>query len=159
MSGEQPLALQVRRRTRLLERFRKVVRGSGNFTSLPSRGSGREFHIRKDRIKSARYPHLRSLFDHPLHFAHDFVPIFPLSSAFGTSCTKGGSSGSGADRLKRFGAGSGRSGSVSSVTLRTMESLWNYYGWGKNRKNGLRIRRIWTHNPRKCRHFCWEQIG
>ena len=40
MSGEQPLALQVRRRTRLLERFRKVVRGSGNFTSLPSKTKG-----------------------------------------------------------------------------------------------------------------------
>jgi hypothetical protein len=75
------------------------------------------------------------LFDLTLHFAHDFVPIFPLSSAFGTSCTEGGSSGSGADRLKRFGAGSGRSGSVSSATLCPMESLWNYCGLGKNMKN------------------------
>ena len=143
MSGEQPLALQVRRRTRLLERFRKVVRGSGNFTSLPSKTKGfREGISHQDRVKSARYPHLRSLFDHPLHFAHDFVPIFPLSSAFGTSCTKGGSSGSGADRLKRFGAGSGRSGSGSSVTLRTMESLWNYCGMGKKMANNKK--RIWN---------------
>ena len=118
-----------------IAKCQELVSSSAPYMSHPShlkpRGSGREFHIRKDRIKSARYPHLRSLFDHPLRFAHDFVPIFPLSSAFGTSCTKGGSSGSGADRLKRFGAGSGRSGSGSSVTLRTMESLWNYCGMGK----------------------------
>ena len=76
-----------------IAKCQELVSSSAPYMSHPShlkpRGSGREFHIRKDRIKSARYPHLRSLFDHPLHFAHDFVPIFPLSSAFGTSCTKG----------------------------------------------------------------------
>jgi hypothetical protein len=77
-----------------------------------------------------------------VHFAHDFVPIFPLSSAFGTSCIKGGSSGSGSDRLKRFGAGSGRSGSGSSVTLRKMESLWIFWGMGK--KMAKNKKRIWN---------------
>ena len=57
--------------------------------------------------------------------------IFPVSSAFGTSCTAGGSSGSGADRLKRFGAGIGRSGSVSSGTLRKMESVRMFLGIGQ----------------------------
>ena len=65
------------------------------------------------------------------HISHDFL-IFPASSAFGTSCTTGGSSGSGAARLRRFGAGSGRSGSGSSVTLRKMESPRTFWGKWKN---------------------------
>ena len=41
------------------------------------RGSGREFHIRKDRIKSARYPNLRSLFSSSPPFCPWFRPHLP----------------------------------------------------------------------------------
>ena len=52
-----------------IAKCQELVSSSAPYMSHPShlkpRGSGREFHIRKDRIKSARYPHLRSLFDQP----------------------------------------------------------------------------------------------
>ena len=91
-------------------------------------------------------------------FAHDFL-IFPVSSAFGTSCTTGDSSGSGAARLKRFGAGSGRSGSGSSVTLRKMESPRAFWGKWKNDEKLLRRRTGFVKMCRKCRpKLCTMEI-